>query len=70
MVIIRGTIAEVRVYETIGSLPECGVITLNSNGQETPKPEWDNHLMITGVNGGWRSRLIELPKLLSRDTSP
>ena len=70
VVIIRGIIAEVRVYETIGSLPECSEITIDSNGLEAPRPEWQNHLMISGVKGGWFRRLIEMPKLLSHDTSP
>jgi hypothetical protein len=67
VVITRGTVAEIRVYETIGSLPECNVITVDANGLQTPWPEWDNHLMIAGVNGGWFTRLIEMPKLLSLD---
>ena len=70
MVIIRGIIAQVRVYQTIGSLPECEVMTVDSNGLETARPEWQDRLMIAGVNGGWLSRLIAMPKLLSRDTSP
>jgi hypothetical protein len=70
VVIIRGIIAQVRVYQTIWSLPECEVMTVDSNGLETARPEWQDRLMIAGVNGGWLSRLIAMPKLLSRDTSP
>ena len=67
VVISRGIIAEVRVYQGIGSLPECDVITVDSTGLETARPEWQGRLMITGVNGGWRTRLIEMPKFLARD---
>jgi hypothetical protein len=68
-VIVGGTIAEVRVYEGLGSLPPCDIVTVDQNGVHTPTPEWDNHPMITGVDGGWRTRLIEMPTLLSRDIS-
>ena len=69
VVIHRGIITEVRVYETIGSLPECSEITVDSDGLETPRPEWQNHLMTSGINGGWFCRLIEMPKLLPHNLS-
>jgi hypothetical protein len=69
VVIVGGVIAEVRVDEEPGGILECDVITLDSNGVQTPRPEWDDHPMITGVDGGWRTRLIEMPRLLSRDLS-
>ena len=62
----QGIIAEVRVYEATGSLPDCDVITVDSNGRETARPEWQDQPMTTGANGGWFTRLIEMPKLLSR----
>jgi hypothetical protein len=65
VVITKGTIAEVQAYETIGSLPLCDVTTREANGLDTLTPEWQSHPMVSGVNEGRFTRLIEMPKLLS-----
>jgi hypothetical protein len=57
-----GIIREVRVFQE--GLPACEVAVIGGDGQVTPKPEWDDHPMASGVDGGWCARFTEHPKLL------
>jgi hypothetical protein len=47
------------------ALPQYDVMTIDSNGSVTARPEWQSHLLTTHVNGDWRTKLIEMPKLLA-----
>jgi hypothetical protein len=35
-------------------------MTIDSIGSVTARPEWQSHLLITHVNGGWRTKLVEV----------
>jgi hypothetical protein len=66
-IIVRGgIIREVRVFQEW--LPACDVGVIEGDGQVTTKPEWDDHPMASGVDGGWCERLTEHPKLLQGES--